>query len=906
MPYLDITDEANRAVMRINLDTQPPFRFDVLQPDGRGPLPDAQNNLQVRALGSGGFGVVVRARDRLSVDRAVKFLRHSPEENFEELRNEIRDNQRIPKKHTAPITSWGSTRAASGEDIWYYVMPLLPGDDLDAFIAQLFHEHQPSSQGPAEVVHGLRAVVLRLFQEVLLGLEELEYEQLAHMDVSPRNIRVLTPSRVPGSLDLSILERELKVFLIDLGVARRYGPDPTLPRMPLRCNPTFFLPPLVDAVTVSKGAHFLVDPVKLASLGSRVDLFLFGRMLDLLFDGRLARASQGTTVAEAIKTQHDCWRLVLGDQYDFLRLVAKRLQDLGSTSFKSAADVRELFEALMTPRVGSGYDSALLSDHQAGVHLRVPEGLVQVAYPLNRVVDHPFFQRLRNLKQLAFIDRIYPGATHSRFTHSLQVFDLMKRYVGSLSHDSHFRLEFQRPQVDTLLTAALVHDLGHYPFAHTIEDLRKLGDLSIERIAADTTLGSAEQQRRIDQLHSLTSIRHDHELTAGLLSREAPGWRAGTQHTLAALLTAHGIDVSAVCYMIAKSEQTPDARPFERLGRDLVAGIIDADRLSYLRLDSHQTGVKFGLAVDVEGIIENLRVRPSDDVGNIALGINEVAVPAVEAVLAGVYWMYQNVYWHPRNRAFMAAVKRCFQRLLLSGTISFEQYWQDTLFASDDTALSTLVSKYDAWLRTDHPIPEQSFNPLAPLSSGLRLPLEPVWELGQSTHDPRPGQHRPHDAEHHSLYDVIVGRWTPWVEEDLCVVLARALFNNAALAEHILFDIPLKPRLRSEGLAPSARTAEEALAQEETVAELHNKKTRLWVFGQDPRTMARDRWLRLGERSSFAALLWSLEDVETRKVRMFVSRKLWRDIRQPNEFRSTVTRAIEAFFSFPHGLPEAP
>jgi HD superfamily phosphohydrolase len=833
----------------------------------------------------------------------VKFLKFTSPEIFDDLRNEIRANQRIPKKHTAPITSWGSASAVDGTAVWYYVMPLLPGADLSAFLDALFKAHAPSEQSPAEVVRGLRAVALRVFQEVLLGLEELEYEKLAHMDISPWNIRVLNPLR--DAPDLSVLERELKVFLIDLGVARRYGDDPTLALLPLKLNPIFFPIGIVDAITQSVGGTRLVDPKALGKFGSGVDLFMFGRMLDFLFDGESVPTIPGQTDQEARALRHQQWRTVLEEQYDFLREVARRLQDLERKWLLSAADVREVFEALMTPRTGSGYDSTILSDHDIGVRFLVPDALVHVAYPLNRVVDHPLFQRLRNLKQLAFLDQVFPGGTHSRFTHSLQVFDLMKRYVMSLSRDTHFRLAFQRSQVDTLLTAALIHDLGHFPFAHTIEDLRKLGDLCRERLKRDAgEMDEATHRQRLADLEPLHEVRHDHELTSRLLDMEVADWHAGPHRTLKALLEAHGVDVVAACYMFSKTEQAKDARPFERLGRELVTGIIDADRLSYLRLDSRETGVKFGLAVDLDSLVENLRVRPFTEPEEIGLGIEEIAVPAVEAVLAGVYWMYQNVYWHARNRAFMAAVKRCFQRLLCSRTITFEQYWQDTLFESDYSALRYLAQKYEEWLARSSIPSAERFDPLKPLVSGSRLPLEPVWELGQRP-SPRRGEGAGGNAGTRSLYDVITNTWAPWLESQLCQQLSQDLYGNTLFAEQIFVDLPLKPRLGGEALAPSSRNGADP-GKQETEAELHNRKTQLWVHGRDPVTMAPGKWRRLGERSAFAGLLWSLEDTEVRKIRIFLSRKLHRQITDEGAFRRVIAKSVRRFFSYEQEDQEGP
>jgi HD superfamily phosphohydrolase len=903
---LEIRNKDGSVRYELDLDVEPHLRFELVQPDGSSATTERNGRRHVTVLGSGGYGVVVRARDNLGIDKAVKFLRPSRTDVFEDLKAEILANQRIPKKHTAPIISWGFARTIKKEELWYYVMPFLAGTDLDEFFNSVFQHFRPDGQLPREILSALRNIAFRIFREVLLGLEELEYEKLAHMDVSPTNIRVVVPANSWDADHLPTIERELKVFLIDLGVARRYSEDAAVRRLPLACNPTFFPERIALDITIDVGGRRLIDPARLRKWGPRIDLNLFGRLLDFLLHGEGVAAVPGQPVARARELRRDEWRHVIGEEFEFLRELARRLQDTERTPpwYNSVADVREIIEALMTPRSGSGYDSELLNDHKSGIQLRVPDALVRVAYPLYRVVDHPFFQRLRNLKQLAFLDQVYPGGVHSRFTHSLQVFNLMKRYVVSLSRDTDFRLAFQRRQVDTLLTAALIHDIGHFPFAHTIEDLRKLGDTCSERIDGDESLNASEKKLAKERLEPLSGILHDHELATRLLDLPLENWHAGKHKTLRALLEANEIDVEAALYMLAKGQQVDDVLEFKRLGRDLVAGLIDADRLSYLQLDSQQTGVKFGLAVDLDSLIENLRVRPPSKDEKIALAVDEIAIPAVEAVLAAVYWMYQNVYWHPRNRGFMAAVKRSFQRLLLDRQMSFESYWKRTLFQSDHGALSYLSGEYSLWLEAN--VDKGSrFDPIAAFLSGQRMPLEPVWELGQARMDPRLSRSTSAEDEGMSLYDLVAATWTPWVDDELALHLAKDVVRDETRREEIFFDLPLKPRLKNESLA-SPRTADEALQIGETIAELHNRKSKLWVYGRDPDTLERGQWRKLGERSAFANQLWKLEDIESRKMRIFFSRELAKKFPDEGQLRRSITESVSRFFKFAPARPEAP
>ena len=85
------------------------------------------------------------------------------------------------------------------------------------------------------------------------------------------------------------------------------------------------------------------------------------------------------------------------------------------------------------------------------------------------VINMPTFQNLRRLMQLSFCEWRFPGATHTRFEHSLGVFSLVRRAVSSLCSDIRFRDQFTVDDMKGCLLAGLLHDVGHYPFAHVIE-----------------------------------------------------------------------------------------------------------------------------------------------------------------------------------------------------------------------------------------------------------------------------------------------------------------------------------------------------------------------------------------------------------------------------------------------------
>jgi HD superfamily phosphohydrolase len=226
------------------------------------------------------------------------------------------------------------------------------------------------------------------------------------------------------------------------------------------------------------------------------------------------------------------------------------------------------------------------------------------------IIQTPQFQRLRRIKQLGFSDFVYPGACHSRFSHSVGVFHtarLLARMIKRIRGDGY---DQRRAQI--AIAAALVHDLGHGPFSHAFEDVvRKVG------------LGK----------HETTSVRliKDSEV-AGVLDSFAPGF------------------ADAVAQII--NNKVPD---------DIYAAIVssqfDADRLDYMRRDRFMTGAQSS-AIDFEWLLANLEVRrvkigqDEKEVREIeTLVVGQKATLAAEAYVLGLFHLYPTVYFHKATRA---------------------------------------------------------------------------------------------------------------------------------------------------------------------------------------------------------------------------------------------------------------
>jgi len=233
-----------------------------------------------------------------------------------------------------------------------------------------------------------------------------------------------------------------------------------------------------------------------------------------------------------------------------------------------------------------------------------------------RLIDTPAFQRLRYVRQLGLAFLVYPGATHSRFEHALGTYHLARRAL-SLLGDRGAVGEADRELCATVRVAALLHDIGHYPFSHALEEI---GALHHEEVARP--------------------LITDGEVADVL--RSALGERAPDE--IMALI--RGVSGS----------------PLQRL----ISGSLDLDKLDYLRRDAFMCGVPYG-EIDVDRLVNSLTIVETPDGRQI--GIVEKGLSALESLLFARYQMYRNVYWHHAVRSATAMYKRLVDDAMNAGSL---------------------------------------------------------------------------------------------------------------------------------------------------------------------------------------------------------------------------------------------
>ncbi len=238
-----------------------------------------------------------------------------------------------------------------------------------------------------------------------------------------------------------------------------------------------------------------------------------------------------------------------------------------------------------------------------------------------KLVDTDVFQRLRYVRQLGLAFLVYPGATHSRFEHALGAYHLARATLALMNEGDGLG-GADTDESAIVRAAALLHDVGHYPFSHALEE--------------------------IGQLH--------HEDVARPLI---------TQGEVASILR-EGISESAPERILALIRGTSDS-PLQ----GLISGSLDLDKIEYLKRDAFMCGVPYG-EIDVDRLTNSMVLVDDPDTGRPVIGVREKGLSALESLLFAKYQMYRNVYWQHAVRSATAMYKRMVEDALRVGAIDSE------------------------------------------------------------------------------------------------------------------------------------------------------------------------------------------------------------------------------------------
>lgn len=292
-------------------------------------------------------------------------------------------------------------------------------------------------------------------------------------------------------------------------------------------------------------------------------------------------------------------------------------------------------------------------------------GLIELNEIENLVIDTPLFQRLRYIKQLGLAHYVYPTVTHNRFSHSLGVFYITNK-IGLILQRQNQDL-FNNYYLKNLKMAALLHDIGHFPYSHVLE--------------------FNENDDAFDSIPEFFKMPHE-ELGIYIIKNSY----------LKDILVNNDSDynIDLICNLILGN----DIADNPILNR-IINWELDADRLDYLLRDSYFSGVKYGL-VDLDYLINSFEIY------NEKLVINEKASRSIENFLIARFSLYDRLYTHKTSSFFDCILKKVSSYFLkeklypsfynfnqLDEIIKTEEKSEKFYELTDNSLFNTLFTKYN-------------------------------------------------------------------------------------------------------------------------------------------------------------------------------------------------------------------
>jgi HD superfamily phosphohydrolase len=627
----------------------------------------------------GGRGVVFRCRHTKLGEKfyAIKFQRPSllanvdakttaTEQDHEHF--EIIQSAKLSHPNTAHLigTSELTVRIPSGlrVPVWVMLFEWVRGVPLPAYL-----EHRRESGAPAPARE-----IARLLAEVLSALHHVHSQGLVHWDLKADNCFV-TDEGIVKLMDIGNSQKMAPHLSKYSGDHRAYTSKQNAPG-------------LLKSLFVGEEGASNRMPVHLRSGAfcldrPWLDLWMFGQMFGRLLGFFRDDYSEDPEIiskrlSSSFQPEDEFAQMCL----HFLWFIHLRLTPELSDHFQSnpeetcfyssALEVSEQISKIRTDLGPAEGVTELLSIPQHVVRLPVSRNLPHTRRT-REVIDLRLIQRLKKHRQLGLTHYVYPGATHSRFEHSLGVFGITMDYVSALISDlpsPFFRLLADKDDIDALLFASLLHDAGHYAFAHYLEECKALfGGCSHEDyvqavLRNDPNLfasGSASPDIASDHLGLVEAAK------MGWTNREAKAFLIRAADILRPPTSLRPYFESEEGLDLSDRKQSDATALF--VLHSILDGVIDGDKLDYLRRDGHHSGLDYALGADVDRFLQGLTVAIHSPGGDAlefrpTIAVTRKGVLPVESLLLARYQSFASLYWHPRARSSTVLLQYLIWRYL--------------------------------------------------------------------------------------------------------------------------------------------------------------------------------------------------------------------------------------------------
>lgn len=574
-------------------------------------------------IGGGEQGTVLRIQNDIEKEFALKFYTPNEEDltkrklerGLETFKKEIGITSKLNHKNIVKIITGGHAKWIESENRWrviegfngasiddmkggaflFYIMDVIDGQSLDKIFVSLAEDKNPIN---------FKSIDERLYffekfiSQTCLAIAYFNKEGVFHTDIKADNIRLSASDNNFIILDFGFARDLKKAGGLD--VDEEYLDRKNLTHIKVYTDHES------NNLRTREGKY------------SKVDMFQFcSLVLDILDE---FKDIYGVNRYEGIKTilLRGCGKLSERVDMDHIYNDLKH-NFIIKTPWKLQYKIGEY---MTPPKFGKFYTHIVLPEHT----------LALITKELDSIIKTSDFQHLRGVKQLGPTIFVFPGANHTRFEHSLGAYHLAMKYLERLVPQAEFRKLCDPIEETIKLTSlsALLHDIGHYPYSHWIEELEYKFDNGEE-----------------------------------LDSHETRGCNIIKSGKIGEIITTWGFSDNVLDLLIGKKPK-PVKESKEHTIRSIIDSQIDVDKLDYLVRDSIHCGVTYGKSIDIEILLSSLTV----DKNTRNIGLTTKGRTTFNAVIDARNNMYEGVYWHKTVRSCEAMFKRFFYEYLSQSKIT--------------------------------------------------------------------------------------------------------------------------------------------------------------------------------------------------------------------------------------------
>lgn len=572
------------------------------------------------AIGGSGVAVLVKQRylgDELAVLKFPRPVKNSMDKIDEILSKETARLRQLKHHNIIRIIENGSAQYTDSSEnsqrvVHYYVMEHLSNPtDID----MVFSTPDVSDDDPYGSIRNVRGLSV-LFRDAVAGVKHMHDEGIAHCDLKPANIFV---------------SDDHHVVVADFGFAKRFKGDisgddfTTTVGGTARYMHPDFLKLAIESNSEDGGEsnRTIVDQLERRKIVVAWDLFSLGVTLLELLSALDRYDPRGITEYARRYLRLMAYRMLdgrIGNDASVLGLQKSTLTELKYVDISEVLD--DMDKLIGTYNISNEVPE--IRQAPDAVIQDASHGAIPFTGRVKSIIETPELRKLAHLRQLGFIDMVYPGATHNRLEHTLGTFGLTVAYIRALYNDPVnpiFRQIMTSADVRAILVSALVHDIGHYPLAHDLEEVH-------------------------------ASIFSHEERTVRLL-RESKRLREVIEDEW-------DVPVDRVLAILTAAPYQSKHPIKDRILHTIIDGPIDADKVDYLIRDSENLRLPYGSGIDYKRLIQSLTVTIKNygERSQALVGINHGGKIAAESIAFVRYALYGSVYWHRTHRAVKAMLNR--------------------------------------------------------------------------------------------------------------------------------------------------------------------------------------------------------------------------------------------------------